>query len=93
MGGLQEEVAVGYGYLLYRKKQIKKWCLLPHSTQLIVHPETYSLRLFTSTTYVYDLTTYAEYVRSKTTTCMNLALVDLLIPHFEELVKFFLITR
>jgi aspartate aminotransferase-like enzyme len=54
----------------------KKWCLPPLMTQLIVHPETYSLRLFTSTTYVYDLTTYAEYVRSKTTTFLNLALLD-----------------
>ncbi len=54
----------------------KKWCLLPLITQLIAHPETDSLRLFTSTTYVYDLTTYAEYARSKTTTSLNLAFLD-----------------
>jgi hypothetical protein len=58
-------------------------------TQLIVHPETYSLRLFTSTTHVYDLTTYAEYARSRTTTSLNLTLLDLLILPFEAVVKFY----
>lgn len=35
--------------------QIEKWCLLPLMTQLIVHPETYRLRLFTSATFQHKL--------------------------------------
>ena len=77
--------------LLHLGDHINKKVVLasPPKTQLIVHPETYSLRLSRLQPYVYDLTTYAELERRKSTTYRNLTLLNILILPFKVVVKFF----